>query len=120
MSNIVLNTKTYNGSGLAAGIASYIERSGGVPSSFSALTGSVRVDTKARVTWKLQVPTVATEASACACPGDVMESDDFTISIRMGMRSTDVTRADLLQRLQDLVASSQFEASITNLEQPGG
>lgn len=120
MSNIVLNTKTYLGRGIANGVASWAEISGGIAAAFSVLTSSLRIDSKVRGTWKLELPTVAEEASACACPGVVLSVCDATISFRMDTNADTATRTDFADRLEDLVASPEFRASIISLQQPTG
>lgn len=123
MANIVLNTKTYGGIGLLAGIAQWFERSGGVAGAFGSLTATVKVgggSTKSRIHWKLGMPVVAEEASSCACPGTVTRRLDGDIDIRMDPTATLAERTDYALRLKDLVASPEFQASIINLAQPSG
>lgn len=115
---IVLNTKTYSFSGILNGITGYVERSGGIAAAFSNLTASLRIDSKVRIVWKLVMPIVAEEASACACPGDVVELADASITIRLDPKMTTAERTDFGLRLKDLVASAEFQAGITSLVQP--
>lgn len=120
MSNIVLDTKTYVGNGIANAIASYFDRSGGIAASFAKLTGSVRNDTKSRIQWKLSVPTVATEASSCACPGQVLRVADVDISVRFDPGATQTERDVVLAQIQDLVQVSEFTGSVSSLTPPSG
>lgn len=120
MANITLNTKTYTGRGVINSLSTYVELSGGIAASFSPLTASMKMDTKSRVLWKLEVPVVAAEATSCACPGQVLRVSDASIQIRMDLGATVAERTDFALRLKDLVASPEFQASITNLQQPVG
>lgn len=120
MGNIVVNTKTYNGTGVISGIGQYTERSGGIAAAFSSLTASVVLGVKSRIHWKLRLPVVADEASSCACPGQVVRSADADLAIRMDPGMTLAERTDFALRLKDLVASPEFQASIISLQQPTG
>lgn len=122
MPNIVLNTKTYNGSGIANGVASYMERSSGLAAGFSPLTAAVKAleSGKSRISWKLFQPTVAAEASSCSCPGQVLRVNDANIGVRLDPGATLAERTDFALRLKDLVASTEFQSSIINLQQPNG
>lgn len=121
---LTLNTKTYSFSGIANAITTYLERSGGIAAAFSAVTASLRMDSgssreaKSRIQWKLQFPVVADEASACACPGDVVIEADASIAIRLSKNMALAERTDFALRLKDLVASTEFQSSIINLQQP--
>lgn len=115
---MILNTKTYAFSGILAGISTWIERSLKLSQLFSTLTGSVVVDTKARVKWRLKVPYAVASDSTCGCAGDVRGVADLAIDIRFDNSLDDADRLDMLDRLQDLVLTTQFASSVTNLEQP--
>lgn len=120
--SIVLNAKTYSFDGFTAqSISHYSDRSGGVPASFSPLTskvedGSASANTKVR--WKLKVPVVATVDSSCSCDGSLLREYIVDIVTTVPPGSTSTERTDLAARIEDLVASAQFIASITNLVQP--
>lgn len=111
-----LNTKIYNGAGLANGVARYVERSAGVASGFSNLTSSLKIDSKVRGVIKIDLPEITTESSACACPGDILRMSGVDISIRLDPKAPAATRTDLRLRLKDLIASAQFIAWFDNLE----
>lgn len=122
MSNIVLNTKTYTGTNsFVNGVVSWIERAAGIAAGFSTLRSSLRMDParegKVRVKWDIDMPIVATEDSSCTCTGDVLRSAVADISVRLDKSLTLAERTDFANRLQDLVASAQFRASLINLEQ---
>lgn len=113
---ITLNTKTYSGAGVANGIANYVNRDAGIAAGFSTLTSSLRIDSMVRGKVILNLPIIAPEATACACPGDVLTSGEVTVSFRLDKKLPAVTRTDLRLRLKDLVASPQFIAMLDNLE----
>lgn len=116
--SITLNEKTYNGSGIVNGIAIYMDRSAGVSAGFSKLDASVRFETKNRILWKLSLPIVATEASACSCPGAVLALAAVDLNVRLDPSLTLAQRTDFALRLKDLVATPEFQASIINLQVP--
>lgn len=119
--SITLNTKAYNFAGLMNGIATYQDRSAGLASGFSALSARVQVtvqNSKSHVSWKLRLPVVNSESSACSCPGDVLRTSIADIVIQLGASATLAERTDFALRLKDLVASPEFQASIINLGQP--
>lgn len=120
---ITLNTKTYNFAGHQPPVnqSVYMERSAGIPQGFSPL--SVKVEEpnakgQSKVRWKLKLPTLVTETSACACEGDVASEDFLDLVVTFGKGNTSARRADLLARLQDLVTKTEFTASLTSLLQP--
>lgn len=119
MSTIVLNSLNYVGTGIQNGISHWWERSKGLVAAFSQLTGRVSYNpTKTVVAWKLTVPVTQLEDSACGCVGDVVRTTIVDVSVRFDRGATSTERADVLARLQNLVATTQFAGSITNLVQP--
>lgn len=116
---ITLNTKAYTFSGLLNGIAQYLHRGAGVAASFLSLTGRVRLTAKdSHISWQLRVPVVATEASACACPGEAMRVSHVDISVKVPAGATAAERDDLAKQVKDLTASTEFQSSIASLQQP--
>ena len=119
MSNIVLNTLTYVGEGIVNGISRFTEKSAGVVAGFRRLTESIGfTSAKTTVKWKLVIPTVQTDADACACPGAVLQETYVDITVRYDIKATQNQRDDTLAGIQDLVASTQFENSVANLILP--
>ena len=121
-----LNTKAYAFSGIANSITSYLYKAaGGVSNAFSVVTAQVGLasanspnDAKNRVKWKLSMPAVAESASACACPGSVVSLADADITVRFTKNMTDTERTDFGLRLQELVATPEFQASLVSFPQP--
>jgi hypothetical protein len=122
MSNIVLNSKTYAGIGFNQnGQSVFKETSAGVPSGFSYLTEKTSTGTgksDSTVKWNLSLPVVATVDSDCSCAGEVLRTAYVRLEISFAASSTAAERTDVLDRLQDLVLTSQFIGSLTNLDQP--
>lgn len=119
MSNIVLNTKTYTGTGLYNGLANWLEQSGGIAASFSRLTQSLVINSMIRVKTKLVMPVVASESSSCSCEGDVIRTADLDASIRMSPGMTLAERTDFADRVKDYFASAQFRAAVITLTNAG-
>lgn len=119
---ITLNTKAYAFAGFNSNSQSvYKYTGGGLPSSFSYLTSRVTTGTGGKESvgrWNLSIPHVATEASACACPGGVLGTDYLRIEASVSAVTTAAERTDLWTRIRDLVASAEFKASIEGLTQP--
>lgn len=119
MSTIVLNSLNYVGNGILNGVSQWWERSGGVVGAFSALTARINYNpTKTVVAWKLVVPVTKEDDSACGCEGEVVRTTIIDISVRSDRTATAAERLDVMERISDLVASTQFVGSITNLVQP--
>lgn len=119
MSTIVLNSLNYVGSGILNGVSWFMERSKGLANAFSSLTARVGfTKDKTNVLWKLVVPVVKETDSSCGCAGEVVRTTYVDISVRMDRAATAAERDDVKVRVQNLVASPQFAASITNLDLP--
>lgn len=125
MNNITLNGKVYGVSGWVGKIMTWLDRTGGVPTGFSALSMSVDVpaagpktDGLYRVKWKLKRPTIATDDSVCACDGSVLRTTFLDIVATLPAGGTAAERQEILDELDDLVADAYFRASILNLANP--
>lgn len=120
--SITLNSKVYPFAGFdSQSLSTYVNRDSGVPSGFSRLTarvdeGSASANTKVR--WKLKVPVVSTEDSECSCAGALLREYAVDLVVTVPPGSTAAERTDLEARIVDLVASSEFSASIISLIQP--
>lgn len=119
MSTIVLNSLNYVGTGIQNGISHWWERSLGLVNAFSSLTARVAYNpTKTVVAWKLTVPVVQGDDSACGCAGEVVRTTIVDVSVRFDRGATSAERADVLLRLQNLVLKPEFTGSVSNLVQP--
>lgn len=117
MSTIVLNTLNYVGNGILNGVSWFYERSLGVVSRFSALTNRINFGaTKTTVAWKLTVPVVIPPAEGC-CDATKMDDTIIDVTLRFARDLPEANRTDALDRLQDLVLTTQFMGSVTNLAQ---
>lgn len=118
MSTIVLNSLNYVGTGVLNGISHWWERAAGLVNAFSELTNRVSYNpTKTVVAWKLTVPVVKGEDSACGCAGEVARTAIVDITVRFDRDATVTERTSVRTRISDLVATSQFGNSIINLTQ---
>lgn len=124
MGNIVLNTKTFGGRGIIAGVASYLEATAGVLAGFLTLTGSVKLPqaklAKAKTEWRLRIPVVTEDASACACPGEAVDEIDCYIVVRASQGTSTAVRTNMALMVKDLTASPEFQASVISFTQPNG
>jgi hypothetical protein len=118
--SIVLNSKTYNPDGFDSnGVSNYSERSAGVPSGFSGLAfGQTRTDMYVKGTVRLTIPIVATTDSDCSCAGAPLRVSRLRLELEEPVTGTLAERQDLLDRIQDLVATAQFESFVLNLVKP--
>ena len=120
--SITLNSKVYDNVGFNQnGQFVYAEKSAGVPSGFSYLTGKVNTGTgksDSTVKWNLSIPIVATTDSDCACSGDVLRQYYAKIEVTEPAGSTSAERADVRARIASLVAATQWVDSVEDLTQP--
>lgn len=121
--SIVLNSKTYNFRGFLApnSISNYTETSAGVPAGFSPLTAKVEdggAKSNTKVRWKLKLPVVQTADSDYYAAGTLLRDHivDLVVTFAPGVLAAE--RTDVLDRIQDLVLTSEFTASISSLVQP--
>lgn len=116
MSTIVLNSLNYVGSGILNGVSFFYERAQGLVSAFSTLSNRINLtQDKSNILWKMVVPVVQAADSSCGCAGDVVRTTYVDINIRFEKTATAAERADVKKRIQDLVLTSQFVASIDSL-----
>lgn len=122
MANLTLNTVVYNGMGIVNALAQWVSRAAGVASGFAYVKARIRFDDPkfVRIKWTANLPTVATADSSCSCTGEMLRFIDADISIRVATQSTTAERTDFALRLKDLVATTDFQSSIINLQQPTG
>lgn len=119
MSTIVLNSLNYVGTGIIAGVSSFWERASGVVNGFSHLSARVNLSKeRTNVLWRLTVPVIKGDDSACGCAGEVERTTEISLDVRFGRAATAAERADVLKRIQDLVLTSEFTGSVTGLNLP--
>lgn len=117
---ISLNGKSYSPAGVRSGVATWFYRVLGIANGFSKLTSSLTrtggASRNYKTDWLLAIPVVATESNGCVCEGDVTRTAYLQILSTVSPASTTVERQELLDQLDDLVASAAFRASILDLE----
>lgn len=64
-----------------------------------------------RQNWKLVVPVLATEDSACACDGAVLRKSTLDLTFNTSNASTTSERTEILDQLDDLIADADFRAA---------
>lgn len=120
--SLTLNTKVYPFTGFIMGrIAQYLNAGAGSANGFKTATAVVDAVADAKgqikVRWKLKLPTVVSDA-ACDCPGGVVRENFADIVVTVNRAALAAERSDLALSLKDLVASAEFQQSITNLQTP--
>lgn len=118
--SITLATKVFTFAGiLAQGISTYLN-GGDTPAASNSLTAKIdgvggTGNTKVR--WKLKLPVVSEDPS-CACPGGLNHTSFVDIVVTLAPQASTVERTAIQTSISDLVASPEFQASITSLILP--
>ena len=117
MSDITLDGVVYADMGVTNGVHSWTDHSAGVPAGFCTLTQRINL-TKERVNFlsKLYLPMVASDPSACACPGDLLGECYFDVNVRTSKNADGITRAFILQAIKDYVATAHFSGLLINFK----
>lgn len=117
---VTLNTKVYNPAGSDKGIVKWVDRSGGVGTSFSPLTqGYLENQTSRKLTkisFRVEIPVIATTDSDCSCSGTVLRTSSAQVEFWIAPDSTLAERTDLYQRVKDLVATTLVSGAVENLD----
>lgn len=125
--SLTLNTKVYNYRNTANNVTTYAEDSGQFVGGFSLVTAQTalgvpkrgnRPAQRSKTIWKLSLPVLADDDTACACAGDVLGSVDFFVEIRSDVVIPKTMLTDGRLRLKDLIATNEFIASVDNHTQP--
>lgn len=64
--------------------------------------------------WKIRLPTLVEDASACACPGDIRSEVVIDLVVTAGQLSTVADRTAARLALTSLVATAAFIDSVDN------
>lgn len=124
---MILNGHTYGYRNIINGISTFVDTAATTVAAFATLTAKTllgkgkrgaRDASRSLTQWKLSIPTVATEATACSCVGDVLSQVDVHIEFRSDAASTQAHLQEALDQLDDLVANAQFRASVLQHTQP--
>lgn len=131
--SIILNSNTYNWSGFdSSGVSRWTYTGAGVASAFANLTERVTIGSlggggntavvpkSTKVKWRLATPVIATEASACACVGEVLRTSYIEVNGSFAPNATVAERTADLAALRDLVLTTEFESSFLGLVQSAG
>lgn len=119
-SSMTLNTKAYTPRGTQNGISTWaLAGDATFGGAVSTLTESVRGplgDGKTRTRWVLSVPKNATADSPCACTGSNLGTGKADIVIDIPANFTAAERQDFVDRIQAMVATTVFDASVSTPE----
>lgn len=119
--SLTLNTKVYKYRNTQNGVTTYAEDSGQFVGGFSLLTARASLGRPARgkmpaarstTVWKLSLPVLADNDTACACAGDVLGTVDFFVEIRSDVVIPKSVLTDGRLRVADLVATPEFIESV--------
>lgn len=119
---VTLNTVVYDpaGSDSKSGLVLWFNRAGGLLNSFSRLSQRFLTGvggTKAtRISFRVEVPIVATADSTCACTGALLRTGSFDVQFSVDPGSTLAERTDLYLRAKDLLATDLVKFGIENLD----
>lgn len=116
---VTLNTVVYSPAGLLAGVAKWINRTGGILAGFSILTQRYREPTtgaQTKIDFNISIPVLATADSTCACEGSLLRTNSASVSFWVAGTSTLAERTDLYLRVKDLIATSLVSDAVENLD----
>lgn len=117
MSSILLDTLTFVGEGFTNGIARFYNRAAGLMNGFMGLQNRQNVSKeKVLVAWKLTVPTLKVDDTACGCAGELAFHETIVdIQVSVSKRAPVAHREQITRMVADLVASGQWKDSIVSL-----
>ena len=117
---VTLNTVVYDPAGSDNGIVLWFNRAGGLLNSFSRLTqrflsgvGGLKLT---KVSYKVEVPIVATADGTCSCSGEQLRMSMAEITFSLSPTSTLAERTDLYLRVKDLIATDLVKNGVENLD----
>lgn len=119
---VTLNTVVYDPAGQdsTSKLVLWFNRAGGVLNSFSRLTQRFRqgvgVAKASEISFRIEVPVVATSDTTCSCAGSLLRTNSCTVTFTCGDGSTTAERTDLYLRVKDLIATSLVSNGVENLD----
>lgn len=117
--DVTLNSVVYSSSGTSNGITKWVNRAGGILNSFKKLTQAFVTGSGARkltkVTFRLELPVVATADSACSCIGALLRTSSAQIDFWVDPNASAAERADLVAQVKDLAASAAVSNAVSDL-----
>lgn len=121
---LTLDGVVFSPSNITGGVATWVDRTGGIPAAFAPITLQVRTPSQQaknyRVVSKFVRPTIASEPSSCACPGDVQRQLIAEINVVIPPGSTLTEREEFLDQLQAFIASANFTGAVEDLDPVNG
>lgn len=118
--SVTLNSVVYDPAGASNGILKWVNRTGGILNSFSALTQSYTDQSGARkltkASFRVEIPVVAATDSECACAGTVLRTSSFQIEYWIDPNATTAERLDLWTRAKDLAAAAVTGSAVKDLD----
>jgi hypothetical protein len=121
---ISLNSVVYTFRGFTAqAVSTYLNTAVGIARGFKALTCKIDGNVAAsngtvKVRWKLKLPTLATDTTGGAKPGDMLYENFVDIVATVAASASAAERLDLALQLKDLTATPEFQASVKDLIVP--
>lgn len=125
--SLTLNLKEYTYRQNTAGVSTYINSASNTVNGFSSLTATTTIGkpalgnrpaSRSKTMWKLSLPVLAEDDSACGCTGEVIGTCDWLVEVRSDVRVPTSVLADGRLRMKDLIATSEFIASVDSHTQP--
>lgn len=116
---LTLATRVYNPFGTQNGVSTWRYPNDVVFNGISTVTQSVRGPSKEgvlRIQHKLDAPRVKGEDSPCGCTGELIDGAVVRVEAIIPAAWTKAQRQEVLDRLQSLVASTEFTAAYDDLE----
>lgn len=117
--NLTLNSKVYEAQDIPGGTARWVEKSGGVGTSFSPLTLKVAPPAAGvrnyRVDSKLIVPVVSLTDTALGPAGTFLHQIVVNTSVTVSNASTAAERTDAYERFKAFVATTAFKDAFEDL-----
>lgn len=117
--SLTLNSVVYTPAGSDKGILFWYNRTGGVANSFSPVTQGyaeqVGQKKRTKVTFRVEVPTVAAVDSAYARAGDLLRMSSFQFEYWLDPTATLAERTDIVARALSLAGSSLVSDAVKDL-----
>lgn len=117
--SLTLSTRVYTPAGTTGGVSSWRYNDDTIYHGVSLITESVRGPSKEgvnRVVFKMDIPRVQADDSACGCTGNVLDKAICRVEFVIPSGWSKTLRQEFLARFQDLAQSVPFEAAVENLE----
>lgn len=118
--SVTLNTIVYDPAGSDKGIVKWVNRAGGLLNSFSTLSqrfltgvGGLKLN---KLSFKVEVPIVATSDTTCSCSGSLLRMNQASIEFSISPSATLAERTDIYLRVVSLIQSDLVKLGVENLD----